>query len=159
MFQQDWILRQIEMIGVILARLLFGKDKPDYEIVEKEKLSDSDQLYIELIRMLDEGKINEAENRLYEELDPARLPMLELALAFYSRLNQFDDAYLEARQLFFPAGDRRGPARRDKALRDSAGIKPFHGRGSLQAKERPILSVRVGIPSQPDTSFFREGNR
>ena len=73
MFQQDWILRQIEMIGVILARLLFGKDKPDYEIVEKEKLSDSDQLYIELIRMLDEGKINEAENRLYEELDPARL--------------------------------------------------------------------------------------
>ena len=92
MFQQDWILRQIEMIGVILARLLFGKDKPDYEIVEKEKLSDSDQLYIELIRMLDEGKINEAENRLYEELDPARLPMLELALAFYSRLNQFDDA-------------------------------------------------------------------
>ena len=36
MFQQDWILRQIEMIGVILARLLFGKDKPDYEIVEKE---------------------------------------------------------------------------------------------------------------------------
>ena len=89
MFQQDWILRQIEMIGVILARLLFGKDKPDYEIVEKEKLSDSDQLYIELIR-------NEAENRLYEELDPARLPMLELALAFYSRLNQFDDAYLEA---------------------------------------------------------------
>ncbi|MFR8530188.1 MAG: DUF6483 family protein [Anaeromassilibacillus sp.] len=96
MFQQDWILRQIEMIGVILARLLFGKDKPDYEIVEKEKLSDSDQLYIELIRMLDEGKVNEAENRLYEELDPARLPMLELALAFYSRLNQFDDAYLEA---------------------------------------------------------------
>ena len=49
--------------------------------MEKEKLSDSDQLYIELIRMLDEGKINEAENRLYEELDPARLPMLELALA------------------------------------------------------------------------------
>lgn len=46
--------------------------------------------------MLDEGKVNEAENRLYEELDPARLPMLELALAFYSRLNQFDDAYLEA---------------------------------------------------------------
>ena len=96
MFQQDWILRQIEMIGIVLARLLFGKDKPDYEIVEKEKLSDSDQLYIELIRMLDEGKINEAENRLYEELDSSRLHMLELALAFYSRLNQFDDAYLEA---------------------------------------------------------------
>ena len=56
MFQQDWILRQIEMIGIVLARLLFGKDKPDYEIVEKEKLSDSDQLYIELIRMLDEGR-------------------------------------------------------------------------------------------------------
>lgn len=36
MFQQDWILRQIEMIGVILARLLFGKDKPDYEIVERK---------------------------------------------------------------------------------------------------------------------------
>ena len=96
MFQQDWILRQIEMIGIVLARLLFGKDKPDYEIVEKEKLSDSDQLYIVLNRMLDEGKINEAENRLYEELDSSRLHMLELALAFYSRLNQFDDAYLEA---------------------------------------------------------------
>lgn len=96
MFQQDWILRQIEMIGIVLARLLFGKDKPDYEIVEKEKLSDSDLLYLELFRMADEGRINEAENRLYEALDPSRLRMLELALAFYSRLNEYDDAYLEA---------------------------------------------------------------
>lgn len=97
MFQQDWILRQIEMIGVILARLLFGKDKPDYEIVEKEKLSDSDQLYIELIRMLDEGKINEAENRLYEEIGQLGLPGLRVAIDFYLQLNERDDDYLEAR--------------------------------------------------------------
>lgn len=96
MFQQDWMLRQIEMIGIVLARLLFGKDKPDYEIVEKEKLSDSDQLHLELTRMLNEGRINEAENRLCEALDPACLPMLEVALAFYSRLNGYDDAYLES---------------------------------------------------------------
>ena len=96
MFQQDWILRQIEMIGVVLARLLFGKDNPDYEIVEKAQLTDSDLLYLELTRLLDQGKINEAENYLYEELDPNRLGTLEVALAFYARLNDYDDAYLEA---------------------------------------------------------------
>ena len=96
MFQQDWILRQIEMMGVVMARLLFGKDKPDYDIVEKTRLTDSDRLYLELVRLLGQGRINEAENRLYESLDPSCLGTLEVALTFYTRLNEYDDAYLEA---------------------------------------------------------------
>ena len=63
---------------------------------ERHTADDMGGSYAKVDAYIREGKINEAENRLYEELDPARLPMLELALAFYSRLNQFDDAYLEA---------------------------------------------------------------
>ena len=44
--------------------------------------------------MADEGDINGAENELYEELDTEDKSYLEMALAFYMHLNQFDDGTL-----------------------------------------------------------------
>ena len=91
---KDYIMRLTHEIARTLIKLIFNRDidKEDETPVSLERL----QQFKKLTAMIDDGQINEAENRLYEELDLARLPMLELALAFYSRLNQFDDAYLEA---------------------------------------------------------------
>ena len=40
------------------------------------------------------GKINEAENLLYEEMVPGDMEYLEMALAFYAYLNCFEDDVL-----------------------------------------------------------------
>lgn len=55
-----------------------------------------DLFYQELCGLLSQGRINEAENRLYEELDPSDIRYLRIAIDFYLQLNERDDAYLEA---------------------------------------------------------------
>lgn len=52
-------------------------------------------LHRRLLQLLKEGKINEAENMLFEEVDTNDIKYLELALDFYNRLNEMDDEFLE----------------------------------------------------------------
>ncbi len=44
---------------------------------------------------MEQGKINEAENLLFENLDTDNKRYMELALDFYERLNNFEDDFLE----------------------------------------------------------------
>ena len=44
--------------------------------------------------LLSEGKINQAEDLLFEDFDPKYNRDLMVALDFYNRLNNFDDNYL-----------------------------------------------------------------
>ena len=53
-------------------------------------------MYARLIAMVDAGKINEAENRLYEELDRDEEGAFEVALGFYDYLNELPEEFLEA---------------------------------------------------------------
>ncbi len=48
-----------------------------------------------MIILLEQGKINEAENLLFENLDTDNKRYMELALDFYERLNNFEDDFLE----------------------------------------------------------------
>ena len=48
-----------------------------------------------LLNMVDEGKINEAENNLYKLMEKADRSGLETALLFYSYLNEKSDEFLE----------------------------------------------------------------
>lgn len=93
-FQEDYILRQIEMLGVAIARLFFHKNTMLYDLPEKNQQTLTDDLCRRLHELIAEGKINEAENLLYENLDAGAIPLLEIAVDFYGRLNQLDDAYL-----------------------------------------------------------------
>lgn len=45
--------------------------------------------------MVDDGHINEAENRLYEVVDVSRREDLQMVLIFYSYLNDLDDDFLD----------------------------------------------------------------
>jgi hypothetical protein len=67
--QKDWLMRQIENICRIIARLLFNKQIPRYEIIDEWTNTDTDRLYKELIGLLNESKINEAENLLFDRID------------------------------------------------------------------------------------------
>lgn len=91
MFENDYILKQIEMSTKFLAKLIFGKESPEYKLQYDEiaNAKPIDLLYLTLRRMIDEGEINEAENLLYENIErEARAEYLEIAIDFYDRLSK-----------------------------------------------------------------------
>lgn len=95
MFQQDYIMRQIEMFARTLALLVFRKEETAYELREEEAETQKGRLYRLLRQLTEEGKINEAEDRLFEALDPEDLSLLEIAIDFYMRLNAMEEEEME----------------------------------------------------------------
>ena len=94
MFEQDYVMRLIkEMVRAIL-KLLFNinTESPSAELMEE---SEQKETLDELLNMVDEGKINEAENLLYEMTEETDKGNLEIALLFYSYLNDKSDDFLE----------------------------------------------------------------
>lgn len=94
-YQKDWILRQIEMLTQLVARLVFCKDQITYEIQDKGSSSQTDLLYLRLQKLVVEKKFCGAEDLLFENLDSHDLEYLRLAMDFYQTLNKFSDDELE----------------------------------------------------------------
>ena len=95
MFEQDYVMRLIkEMVRAIL-KLLFNidTDSPSAELLDDAK---EQQTLDELLDMVDNGFINEAENKIYEITEEVKKTDLEMALLFYSYLNDKSDEFLEA---------------------------------------------------------------
>lgn len=95
MFEQDYVMRLIkEMVRAIL-KLLFNidTDSPSAELLEDAK---EQQTLDELLDMVYNGFINEAENKIYEITEEGKKTDLEMALLFYSYLNDKSDEFLEA---------------------------------------------------------------
>lgn len=95
MFEQDYIMRIITNLVRFLSRIVFNKDIPVYEISNTEEYSQSDALHKNLLALLSDGKINEAEDMLFEDFNPKDNRHLLVALDFYNRLNNMDDKYLK----------------------------------------------------------------
>lgn len=93
MFEQDYIMRLIkEMIRAIL-KLLFNIDTemPTTELIE----NDEEKTTLEnLLNMIDEGSINEAENIIFDIATAGNKVNLEMILLFYSYLNDKSDDFL-----------------------------------------------------------------
>lgn len=95
MFEQDYVMRLIkEMVRAIL-KLLFNIDteSPTVELLENKE---EKEILENLLDMVDAGEINEAENRLYDLTSATNMNSLEVALLFYSYLNDKTDDFLEA---------------------------------------------------------------
>ncbi|MGI5856564.1 MAG: DUF6483 family protein [Candidatus Merdivicinus sp.] len=95
MYQQDWLMRQIEQIVQALARILLGKDTARYE-QRAGDTSEAAWLHAGLRERLAEGRVKEAAALLRQRLNPADLRQLETALEFYQTLNEMEDGELEA---------------------------------------------------------------
>lgn len=95
MFEQDYIMRMIHDLVRMLAKLLLGKDTVMYEFPDEAEFTEGDFLYKRILQLLEAGRINEAENMLFEGMHTDDLSYFEMAMDFYTRLNQLDDAYLE----------------------------------------------------------------
>ena len=95
MYHQDWLIRQISMLVQAIARVIFGKQTPVYEVRDDIYRPRSDALHQELTALLAEGQVNGAENLLFDSVDVNNLDDLQVALGFYDRLNRWDDDKLE----------------------------------------------------------------
>ena len=95
MYEQDYIMRLIKEMVRTLLKLLFNIDSqsPSAELLENDEQR---QTLETLMNMIDEGRINEAENRLYDIIDNSDRSDLEIALLFYFHLNDKSDEFLEA---------------------------------------------------------------
>lgn len=94
MFEQDYVMKLIkEMVRAIL-KLLFNIDteSPTVELLENKEEQETLE---NLLDMVDAGEINEAENRLYDLTSNTDVNSLEIALLFYSYLNDKTDDFLE----------------------------------------------------------------
>ncbi|MEJ6950502.1 DUF6483 family protein [Natronospora cellulosivora (SeqCode)] len=95
MFEHDFIMRMIKDLAKFLA-LFLKKDNVDYVLPkDQEDYTETDYLYKELLKLLNQDEINKAENLLFQKLDRENTKFLDLAIDFYTRLNNFDDDYLE----------------------------------------------------------------
>ena len=97
MYQDDYIMRQIEGIVRMLARIVLHKEMPEKEfLAEQEFLSEEENFAVQLFKLLRFGEINEAEDLLFERLeeDPAET-YRHIAEGFYDTLEQMDDFTLE----------------------------------------------------------------
>ena len=93
-FQDDWVLRQIEIIARYVANLIFHKNRITYTFETTDMLSEMDQLHLVLDRLVQENRVGEAEDLLFENIRMTD-KYIELATDFYSRLNGMTDAELE----------------------------------------------------------------
>ena len=100
-FQDDWVMRQIEMMARFVANVVFGKKEGEvqYEIVgnvnDSNSLTHEDMLYLELMKRIKEGDIGTAEDMLFENMLYSD-KYIELATDFYQKLNSLTDEQLEA---------------------------------------------------------------
>lgn len=94
MFEQDYIVRMIkEMVRAVL-KLLFNIDTQSPAIDLLERAEEKAALEA-LLDMIDEGRIDEAENKIYEATESLDKNALKMALLFYSYLNDKSDEFLE----------------------------------------------------------------
>lgn len=94
MFEQDYIMRQIQQILKVLVKVLFNVDS---ETITSSLIQDTEtrETADYLLRKVDSGNISEAENKFSELTENKTMNNLLLGMVFYSYLNEKDDNYLE----------------------------------------------------------------
>lgn len=95
-YQQDWLMRQIEMTVDFVIRLVFKSSAEEFSLLEEADKASSGRLWEELEALLAAGQLGDAEDLLYANFERDNLNYLRLALHFYSELNTLEDEVLEA---------------------------------------------------------------
>lgn len=94
MFEEDYIMRQIHQILKVLVKVLFNVDdkSPSLALIQNVEIKETTG---DLLKKIDEGNINQAENEISEMTDNTTKDNLLAGIVFYSYLNEKDDEYLE----------------------------------------------------------------
>lgn len=96
-YQDDWLMRQINLMARAIAQLALGKDTSiQYNLHREVKPGDAaGDLRSMLTVLVAQGRFGEAEDLLYDSIRPDRPDDLKLGLDFYTNLNCLPDEVLE----------------------------------------------------------------
>ena len=94
MLQDDYILRQIREMVRAVMKMLFNVNAPELtpDVIED---AEARTVLENLLSLLADGSIDEAENQLYEMTCDGDRQNLEIGLIFYYVLNGKSDEFLE----------------------------------------------------------------
>lgn len=93
--EKDYIMRMIKEMVRVLFSLAFGKKFVSVELERENKYEVAGNPLQDLMRMVDLGQINEAENLLLEDLDYNRKEEVMAAALFYQYVSEKDTEFLE----------------------------------------------------------------
>lgn len=94
LYNKDFLLRQIDEIIKILMSILGRRYDAEYLEDEHNRRILEDDFYRELMLLIEEKNINEAENLLYEKIEGREVDFFT-AILFYIRLNKLSDIELK----------------------------------------------------------------
>ena len=95
MVTKDWYMRQVEMMIQFIAKVIFRKETIQYDISDILNKTVYDLLHEQLLELLKEGHIDQAENLLFDRLEEGNVSCFHVAVDFYLRLNQLSDVELD----------------------------------------------------------------
>ncbi len=96
LYEKGGLIRQNQMLIEFVTRGILGRQSAELHTTDELLTPEDAAFHKELLGLLDDRQINQAENRLFEEFDPQSTSHLTIALDFYQRLNDLDDVTLEA---------------------------------------------------------------
>lgn len=93
-YEQDYILRQIEILMQGIRRVFFGKREKGAAAFAVSGTLPGALWYTRVLERLEAGDVNGAENLLFALMDPAEPQGLLAALDFYNRLRRIPEERL-----------------------------------------------------------------
>lgn len=93
--EKDYVMRMIKEMVRVLFSLAFGKKYVSVELERDNKYQVAGNSLQDLMHMVDQGKINEAENLLLEDLNYSSREEVMAAALFYQYLSEKDTEFLE----------------------------------------------------------------
>ena len=94
-YQKDWLMRQIEAMIAAILRFFFHTEEELTDVPEEAATRDELEMRARLDGLISEGRLCEAEDRLYEETGLSDDEWFRLAVHLYSLMNGLTDTYLE----------------------------------------------------------------
>lgn len=94
-YSKDWFMMQVEQMVEFVTRVVFGESYNEYQVEDYDNLTEEDKLFIGITALLNENKISEAEEYLFEKVDVENMKQFRVVLDFYQKLNNFSDEELE----------------------------------------------------------------
>lgn len=93
----DYLMRQIEDMARLCSEVLFAKHTEPLPVFDEQgNVTENGVLYGRLRMLCSAGRVNEAENLLFDRLDaPGGEVLLPAAVQFYKDIQNWEDAALE----------------------------------------------------------------
>jgi hypothetical protein len=93
---QDWFVRQLDVMSTAIGNLIFNRNTTiHYEVRDEIKQVENDILYLQLRALLNDDKINEAENLLFEMVNPHDSNHQIIAVDFYEKISKMTNDELK----------------------------------------------------------------